>query len=190
MHILVVLFEKLFLFIFKSDIAKKILIIIIIGVFVLWIIGKIFKLIGFIFRLFIPDKPKEQPVIKVTPRPAPKISAPVEREPDDLRIGIDRAFEDMGLNIRYGHFNKGAQNMLKKAWAVRRTPAEVAENVRPEGRDLEPSLEHQVVRESASPRPIALDSTLHVARCTSHSPIQQWVVFNEIFSPPLALREE
>lgn len=186
-HFFVLLFEKLFLFLFKSDIGKQILLIIIIGVFVLWVIGKIFKLIAFIFRLFTPEKPKEQPVIKINPRPAPKISAPVEREPDDLRMGIDRAFEDLGLNIRFGHFNKGAQNMLKKAWGSRRSPVRIAENVRPEGKDLEPSFDHQLARESASERAIPAHNTLHITHFTS---VQQWVVFNEILSPPLALREE
>jgi len=167
----------------------KIIMPLIIFGFTLWAMIKIIKFFIFIRGIFTPDKQTLPPVIKAAPRPVPKASAPIESEPEDLRIGIDRAFEDMGLDIRFGHLNKGSQNMLKKAWAVRRTPAAMQENVRPEGRDLEPSFEHQLARESAPERAIAADSTLHFALCTLH-PLHQWVVFNEIFSPPLALREE
>ncbi|GEM_PF-3107167 len=168
----------------------KIIMPLIIFGFTIWAMIKVIKFFIFIRGIFTPDKQTLPPVIKATPRPAPKTSAPVESEPDDLRISIDRAFEDMGMGIRFGHFNKGSQNMLKKAWAVRQTPPDAAENVRPEGKDLEPSFEHQISRESAPEQAIAADNTFHFSLLTSHSPLQQWVVFNEILSPPLALREE
>jgi len=158
--------------------------------FTIWAMIKVIKFFIFIRGIFTSDNQTLPPVIKTAPRPVPKAPAPVESEPDDLRISIDRAFDEMGMGIRFGHFNKGSQNMLKKAWAIRQTPPDAAENVRSEGTDLEPSFEHQLAHESSPEQAIPADNTIHYSLFTSHSPIQQWVVFNEILSPPLALRED
>jgi hypothetical protein len=158
--------------------------------FVIWVMVKIFRFFQFLSGIVNATAQKQQLGTKTSVRPAPKRPSPVQSVPDDnVAKNIDRAFEGMGLALRFGHLNAEAKKMLKKAWAIR-TPVISEENAPVEGQNLEPSSEPMLIRENTPVQDIRTDNTLHFAFCTSHSPLQQWVVQNEILSPPLALREE
>ncbi len=165
--------------------------------FVIYLWVKLIRFVGAILKVV--NVPKPPPATPVPRQKDTQKSAAVSRPgkgggeiviaretPDEesksLERNIDRSFEEMGLEIRFGHLPKAAKQMIKKAWLVRDTKES---NEDEEKRKPTEALPRHVL----TPSPV-VPIREDIGFTWKTDDLQKAVVFSEIIAPPIALREE
>lgn len=170
--------------------------------FVIYLWVKFIRFVGAIFKVVNTQKPppampvsrqKDSRKPPTVPEVRPEIvaSEAFDEESQTVEQSIDRSFEEMGLELRFGHLPKAAKQMLKKAWTGRK-PSESDEE---EPILLDRLYRGRVVRETGEspghlmPSPAAsVGEDMGIIWKTDD--LQKAFVFSEILAPPIALREE
>ena len=158
--------------------------------FYLWV--KLIRFVGAIFKVVntqkpLPTKPvsrqrdsqKSPTAVSYPGEVGPEIvaSEAFDEESQTVEGSIDRSFEEMGLELRFGHLPKAAKQMLKKAWTVRKSIEDEETIVLPE------TSARQMM-------PASISSVGEPGMIWKTDDLQKAFVFSEILAPPIALREE